>query len=257
MTVTVAEIRTMTPEGVEKSVFTAGEKLRYWIKVVNTGFLPATPKDVYLYFGVKGGTLQRIATIRTGWIGGAGPGGEEIHTYDYEIPSSTSPGFYWVGARTEEDTSAVIREIQVTEPPTPGTGRLDISTKPSGATIYVDGQIVGRSPVLVDVSPGSHDIKVELSGYKIKEAVGAEVISEDTVRASVNLGEVKTVVISLEPKTSLLRSAWTWGLLGIGLGAMLALKKKPEYVKAIKERAPEYLGRAKEYAGKLAGAIGK
>jgi len=259
MAVTVAELKTMTPEGVEKSTFTAGEKVRYWIKVINTGFLPASPKDVYLYFGPKGGPLQRIATIRTGWIGGAGPGGEEIHTYDYTIPAGTSTGFYWAGARTEEDTEAVIREIQIVEPAPPGMGRLDIKTSPSGATIYVDGKIVGKSPIMVDVSPGTHDIKVELSGYKIKEAVGAEVISEDTVRADVGLGEVKTVVVTLEPTAALWKSAWFWGLAGLGVGAVLAVRKKPEYVRRVREAVRPYAERAREvvrpYAERVVGAV--
>jgi len=262
MTVTVAELKPMTPEGVDKFTFTAGEKVRYWIKVINTGFFPASPKDVYLLFGPKGGPLRRIATIRTGWIGGAGPGGEEIHTYDYTIPTSTSPGYYWIGARTEEDTEAVVREIQIAEPVPPGVSRLDIKTLPSGATIYVDGKKVGTSPIMVDVVPGTHDIKIELSGYKVEEAVGAEVISEDTVRATVSMEEVKTVVVSLKPikpTAELWKSAWFWGLAGLGVGAVLAVKKKPEYVRRAKEVVKPYAERAKKvvkpYAERVVGAV--
>ena len=248
MTVTVAELEILTSQGVKKSTFTAGEKIKYWIRVINTGFLPASPKDVYLYFGPRGGPLQRIATIRTGWIGGAGPGGEETHEYIYTIPESTPAGFYWAGARTEEDTEAVIREIKIVEPPAPGKGRLDIKTSPSGAIIYVDGKLVGTSPRIVDVDPGTHDIKVVLEGYKIKEATGAEVISEDTVRADVGLGEVKTVVVTLEPTAALWKSAWFWGLMGLGVGAILAIKKKPEYVRKAKEAI-------RPYAERIAGAV--
>jgi len=228
-TVTATELKAMTKDGVEKYDFTAGETLRYWVKIKNTGLLPAMPKDVYLFFGPKGGPLQRVATIRTGWIS---PWGEETHTYDYVIPTSTPAGFYWIGAKTEEDTTTIVREIRVFEPAPPGMGRLDIKTNPSGATIYVDGVKVGVSPIMVDVDPGTHDIRVELSGYKVKEAFGAEVISEDTVRTSVGPDETKTVVITLEPSPVLWRSAMMWGLAGLALGAGVALlkKKRPEYI---------------------------
>lgn len=46
------------------------------------------------------------------------------------------------------------------------TGRLTINTVPAGATVFVGGRQLGRSPVTTDVSYGSHDIKVELAGHK-------------------------------------------------------------------------------------------
>jgi hypothetical protein len=241
MTVIVSDLKTMTPQGIEKSTFSAGETIRIWMRVVNTGFLPAAPKTVYVYWG-QGNTARLIGSFRTGWIGGAGPGGEEIHTYDYKIPEATPTGVYFVGARTEEQDEMIIRTIQVVEPVSPTMGRLDIKTQPSGAKIYVDGQYAGVAPVMVDVKPGTHDIRVELEDYKVKDAQGADVISDDTVRASVNAGEVKTVVITLEPSKPIWKSAWFWGLMGIGAGAVIAMKKRPEYVR----RAREYIGRGIE-----------
>jgi sulfur carrier protein ThiS len=47
------------------------------------------------------------------------------------------------------------------------TAALDIRTKPSGATIYIDGKRSGKTPVsLKDVAPGSHHIKADLPGYQ-------------------------------------------------------------------------------------------
>ena len=50
-------------------------------------------------------------------------------------------------------------------PQTPVYGTLDISSSPSGAAAYVDGQFVGYTPVRFGTRAGSHEVRVELSGY--------------------------------------------------------------------------------------------
>jgi len=43
--------------------------------------------------------------------------------------------------------------------------KLSISSTPSGASVYVDGIIRGTTPTYVYVTPGSHQIRLQLDGY--------------------------------------------------------------------------------------------
>ncbi|MCP4810473.1 MAG: PEGA domain-containing protein [Proteobacteria bacterium] len=48
----------------------------------------------------------------------------------------------------------------------PSTVAMRVRTTPPGATIFVDGRSVGKSPTSVDVDPGRHDVRAEMSGYE-------------------------------------------------------------------------------------------
>jgi len=48
----------------------------------------------------------------------------------------------------------------------PSTGRARISTTPSNATLYVDGKMVGRSPINVDLDAGNHMVTAYMNGYR-------------------------------------------------------------------------------------------
>jgi TonB family protein len=50
-----------------------------------------------------------------------------------------------------------------------GEGEIQVDTQPAGATISVDGQPRGASPLSVKgLPPGSHQVKAELSGYQAR-----------------------------------------------------------------------------------------
>ncbi|HEX7022533.1 MAG TPA: PEGA domain-containing protein [Trueperaceae bacterium] len=51
------------------------------------------------------------------------------------------------------------------QPPAPQFGTIDINSNPSGATVYVDEQFVGYTPVTYGTTSGTHTIRVERSGY--------------------------------------------------------------------------------------------
>jgi formylglycine-generating enzyme len=57
-------------------------------------------------------------------------------------------------------------------------GELAMSSEPSGATVYLDGKKVGKTPTVVSkVPPGRHRIRLEKEGfepYAVEEEVGAE-----------------------------------------------------------------------------------
>jgi hypothetical protein len=59
-------------------------------------------------------------------------------------------------------------------PSVPAFGSLSISSNPSGAEAYVDGNFVGYTPVAYGTRSGNHNVEVRLSGY-------------DTYRTSVNV----------------------------------------------------------------------
>lgn len=46
-----------------------------------------------------------------------------------------------------------------------GYQEFAVATIPEGATIVIDGQVVGRSPILKTVSPGRHTVSARLDGY--------------------------------------------------------------------------------------------
>jgi serine/threonine protein kinase len=54
------------------------------------------------------------------------------------------------------------------EPPvSTGPASMEVVSRPSGAQVYVDGRIVGRTPlVLPDVNPGDHSVRIALPGHQ-------------------------------------------------------------------------------------------
>jgi serine/threonine-protein kinase len=68
--------------------------------------------------------------------------------------------------------AAVDRTPTVPAPSTPGTvgrfvGVLVVDSRPSGASVFVDGKLAGKTPVEVSsVDAGSHALRIELDGYQ-------------------------------------------------------------------------------------------
>ncbi len=60
-----------------------------------------------------------------------------------------------------------IARIYATLVPNP-VGTVTVNTVPSGASVYLDGILRGQSPVTFTVSPGTHTLKLSLSGYMTK-----------------------------------------------------------------------------------------
>jgi hypothetical protein len=50
-------------------------------------------------------------------------------------------------------------------------GTLDIKSNPSGAEVWVDDSYAGRTPIEIDVEPGTYDIKIKISGYETESRV--------------------------------------------------------------------------------------
>ncbi|GEM_PF-1391306 len=60
----------------------------------------------------------------------------------------------------------VVPTIIPTVNPTPVTGSINVNSVPSGASVYLDNQYSGITPVtLSSVQPGNHNLELRLSGY--------------------------------------------------------------------------------------------
>ena len=73
-----------------------------------------------------------------------------------------------VALSAAQPTVTIDARLSATAPPAPvaSTGVLVIESRPSGASVFVDGRQVGTTPVsLPDASPGTHRIRLEMTGF--------------------------------------------------------------------------------------------
>ena len=71
--------------------------------------------------------------------------------------------------RQDRERGEVLPEARATTPESQpsGPGSLQILSRPDGAQVFVDGALVGRTPLLVaSVAPGMHDVRIELPGHR-------------------------------------------------------------------------------------------
>ncbi len=73
---------------------------------------------------------------------------------------------------------------------TPPSGRVRVSSEPTGATVSIDGREAGATPIDVEVPIGEHRVRVVLSGH-------AE--ENDTVRVE-RAGDRATLSFALRPE---------------------------------------------------------
>ena len=66
-------------------------------------------------------------------------------------------------AQTEIPKSSMSQDDQ---PNSPSTSKVMVSSEPSGADIFVDGNFMGNTPSLLQLSTGSHTVRIEAKGQK-------------------------------------------------------------------------------------------
>jgi hypothetical protein len=49
----------------------------------------------------------------------------------------------------------------------PAQATLVVDSRPTGAEVYVDGRLQGRTPLTLSVNPGRHDLELRLPGYQV------------------------------------------------------------------------------------------
>ena len=81
---------------------------------------------------------------------------------DVNAPASAPPP-----ASTSAATGSGALSPQVpAAPPAPEPARVDFRSDPMGGEVVIDGSSVGITPTNQSVSPGLHDIEVQVSGYQ-------------------------------------------------------------------------------------------
>lgn len=78
--------------------------------------------------------------------------------------------------------------------PEPARGTLVISSQPDGATVVLDGEEVGTTPLSLDYPEGTYQLRVQQEGYRTYAST-----------VEVNAGDTRTEVASLEGLTGTLR----------------------------------------------------
>jgi hypothetical protein len=118
---------------------------------------------------------------------------------------------------------------------TGGPAVVSLGSTPRGATVRVDGEIVGTTPLEHTIPPGRHEIRVELDGYQpvvrttdvvggTREAIAFELVPRPTVVAAAQQKEMKRSRAFVGAGASLL----VVGLAGVGVGAaLLAIHATP------------------------------
>ncbi|HEY4978701.1 MAG TPA: PEGA domain-containing protein [Candidatus Acidoferrum sp.] len=50
--------------------------------------------------------------------------------------------------------------------PEPAKGTVNVSSNPTGAELTVDGELVGKTPAALKLTPGKHSMNIRMAGYK-------------------------------------------------------------------------------------------
>lgn len=77
--------------------------------------------------------------------------------------------FVPVGVKTDVTKGGEKNTTEITtasNAPEPVKGTVNVSSKPAGADVLVDGEFVGNAPAALKLSPGKHTVTVKVLGYK-------------------------------------------------------------------------------------------
>jgi len=97
-------------------------------------------------------------------------------------------------------------------------GTLTINSKPKGATIYIDGEKVGRAPVTQTLPPGRHKIKASLAGCYDNDT-DAKVVGTKSEDVTVKLD----VIVQMAPLNKWGHAAFWSGLSLAAFGSVSAV----------------------------------
>jgi len=68
-------------------------------------------------------------------------------------------------------------------------GSIIVNTNPEGATVKINGTVVGVSPIMVNINPGTYTVLIQLSGYN-DISTSITITSEETRTLNVSLIEI-------------------------------------------------------------------
>lgn len=114
-----------------------------------------------------------------------------------------------------------------------GIQQLTVKSNPVGATLAVDGVPIGVTPYTAEFTPGAHTLKVSMPGYADSEA-SIDLPADHSISVALTLREAKEPEAKPPapppppPAPRDDRSAFqrieplSWGLMGVGVGALTA-----------------------------------
>lgn len=131
---------------------------------------------------------------------------------------------YFIYRSTPVLPGEVVTDVQVTLSPRSVTGLLRIQSTPAGASVKMDGGAVGVTPAEITLNPGTHELRLSLSGY-------SDVEEPIVVRANEN----RDVAFALELSKPFYAKWWFWTAVGgtLAAGAVVGI-----VVAATTERGP-------------------
>jgi hypothetical protein len=116
----------------------------------------------------------------------------EGRTLPSQTPPSPSPAPATSPQRSSEPQASP--EPAPAPEPEPAMGTLVISSQPDGATVALDGEAVGTTPLTVNRPAGTYQVQVQQEGYRTY-----------TSTIDVNAGDTRTEVAALDILTGTLR----------------------------------------------------
>lgn len=139
------------------------------------------------------------------------PSGAEVYvngTYIGKTPIdgySLNPGKYWIEVKLPkyqvyEKRITVVpgQEYLIHAQLTPSWGVLKVTSTPSGAEVYINDENAGRTPLELQLDPGTYTVRVTLDGYEEYED-RIEVRAGETTGISASLTPVGYVTVTSEP----------------------------------------------------------
>jgi len=113
-------------------------------------------------------------------------------------------------------------ESEVVTAPVAETASLEVLSQPPGATVSVDGQPRGETPLSLTLAPGEHALAITQDGYlENRQSVDLEAGTAETLSVTLTSAEVTQPVVESGGGGS--RLPLILGVVGGGVGAALAL----------------------------------
>jgi len=189
-----------------KPVVSPGEKFKVKIGLKVSCFL----QFFYVYFYIDGELADKA------WGFHIFPG---VYEHEWELKAPTKEGEHILRVITDQEIAEGLPgktvEFYVGTIP-PGHGLLQVVSDPSYAEVYVDGELIGTTPLIVKLKAGIYRLKVSKKGYK--PWTGTVTIEEYKVtRVRVKLEKVVEVPWKL---------ALASGIAGVAAGAIAAFIKR-------------------------------
>lgn len=139
-----------------------------------------------------------------------GDGGRALHQYrTFLVREPHSPHRQEALARVAQLEQALAAQ---------GVQQLSITSEPAGATLHVDGELVGVTPWAGELPPGQHRVRLEQQGRQAREAE-VTLAAEHAADLHVSLPAAPVVPVD-QPGAWTRIQPLTWGMLGVGAGAL-------------------------------------